>query len=47
MQNLFAKEENEDIKLFVYSNYMIDKEEVRRKQIENVLNIELEYFGTE
>jgi len=41
------KEESEDIKLFVYSNYAIDKEEVRRKQIEKVLNIELEYFGAE
>jgi len=41
------KEENEDIKLFVYSNYAIDKEEVRRRQIEKVLNIELEYFGAE
>lgn len=41
------KEETEDIKLFVYSNYRIDKEEIRKKQIEKVLNIELEYVGAE
>lgn len=41
------KEEAEDIKLLVYLDYLIDKEEIRRKQIEKVLNIELEYFGAE
>jgi len=42
-----VKEDDNDTELLIYSRYKIDMEEENQKKIEDVLNIELDYYGAE